>query len=173
MELSEGADVTPRTVRYYIAQGLLPAPGAGPKARYDDRHVKRLRLVRELQRQHLPLSEIRGRLQMLDDHDIDRLLDIAQASPASSAIDYIHSVIDARPAYRALMAALPPPTGVLPPQSPSPAPPDSSVGRSQWERLALTQDIELHIRRPLSRHQNRQVERLVAFARQLLQEDPR
>ena len=27
IELSKLADVTPRTIRYYIAQGLLPSPG--------------------------------------------------------------------------------------------------------------------------------------------------
>ena len=33
-------------------------------------------------------------------------------------------------------------------------------------------DIELHIRRPLSRQQNKQVDRLIAIARELLEEDP-
>jgi DNA-binding transcriptional MerR regulator len=32
-ELCDLADVTPRTVRYYVQQGLLPSPGArGPGA---------------------------------------------------------------------------------------------------------------------------------------------
>jgi hypothetical protein len=44
--------------------------------------------------------------------------------------------------------------------------------RSQWERVALDPDVELHVRRPLSRHQNRAVERLVAFGRHVLEEDP-
>ena len=36
-ELADLADVTPRTIRYYIVQGLLPSPeGAGPAARYGD-----------------------------------------------------------------------------------------------------------------------------------------
>ena len=33
-ELARRADVTPRTVRYYIAQGLIPAPPAGPGQHY-------------------------------------------------------------------------------------------------------------------------------------------
>jgi DNA-binding transcriptional MerR regulator len=44
--------------------------------------------------------------------------------------------------------------------------------RSQWERIAITTDIELHLRRPLSRRDNRVVDRLLAFARQLLGEEP-
>ncbi len=43
--------------------------------------------------------------------------------------------------------------------------------RSQWEHIALAPDIELHVRRPLSRIQNRRVERLLAIARALLEED--
>ena len=52
--------------------------------------------------------------------------------------------------------------------SDSPAPcPD----RSQWDRISLAPDVELHIRRPLSRLQNRRVERLLAVARDILEED--
>lgn len=161
-ELSERADVTPRTVRYYIQQGLLPAPGSGPRARYDDRHVRLLRLVKELQRQHLPLAEIRARLEGIDDEGIDRLLASRSPAEAGSAVDYIRRVLESEPAR-------------YPSGSPSPSPPAATSGkpmtRSQWERLTLGPDIELHIRRPLSRQHNRQVERIVAFARQLLEED--
>jgi hypothetical protein len=43
--------------------------------------------------------------------------------------------------------------------------------RSQWERLTLADNIELHIRRPLSRIEQRRVERLITIARQVLTED--
>jgi hypothetical protein len=43
--------------------------------------------------------------------------------------------------------------------------------RSQWERLSLSSDVELHIRRPLSRQQNRQLDRLLTFSRELFKED--
>jgi hypothetical protein len=43
--------------------------------------------------------------------------------------------------------------------------------RSQWERLSLTPDIELHIRRPLGRLEQRRVERLITIARQVLKEE--
>ena len=61
-DLARLADVTPRTVRYYVAQGLLPSPdAAGPATRYGEGHLLRLRLIRHLQREHLPLAEIRTR----------------------------------------------------------------------------------------------------------------
>jgi hypothetical protein len=43
--------------------------------------------------------------------------------------------------------------------------------RSQWDRVTLAPDVELHVRRPLSREQNRQVERLIEAARDIFEED--
>ena len=81
-DLARLADVTPRTVRYYVAQGLLPSPdAAGPATRYGEGHLARLRLIRRLQRDHLPLSEIRGRLEQLDDAGVASALAAADAVP--------------------------------------------------------------------------------------------
>jgi hypothetical protein len=57
------------------------------------------------------------------------------------------------------------------PSPPSPAPDEAGPQRSQWERVALSPDVELHVRRPLSRLANKRVERLIAIARELLEED--
>ena len=46
-----------------------------------------------------------------------------------------------------------------------------SLERSQWERLSLGPNLELHIRRPLSRPEQRRVDRLITIARQVLNED--
>lgn len=48
---------------------------------------------------------------------------------------------------------------------------ESTLDRSQWERLSLGPNLELHIRRPLSRHEQRRVERLITIARQVLKEE--
>ena len=228
-ELADLADVTPRTIRYYIVQGLLPSPeGAGPAARYGDRHLRRLRLVRQLQRRHMPLADIRRRLEGLDDDQVEHLqatndlTDDEPAHAAESAIDYIRSVLRERrvlaegspPAAsrplamsRASLDALtmsdlladeiagapgpahepapapgpahePAPQPMTPssPTAPSPstAPataPVQTPDRSQWDRVTLAPDIELHVRRPLSRLQNKRVDRLIVIARQLLEEE--
>jgi DNA-binding transcriptional MerR regulator len=84
-DLASLADVTPRTIRYYVAQGLLPSPeAAGPATRYGDGHLQRLRLIRRLQRDHLPLAEIRARLERMGDEDVRELLDATEA-PAPPA----------------------------------------------------------------------------------------
>jgi DNA-binding transcriptional MerR regulator len=74
-ELTEEADVSVRTVRYYIGEGLLPPPeGAGPGSAYGQGHLDRLRLIQRLKTAYLPLKEIRRRLAGLSDDDVRRVL---------------------------------------------------------------------------------------------------
>jgi DNA-binding transcriptional MerR regulator len=234
-DLATDTGVTPRTVRYYIAQGLLPAPvGQGSAARYTDRHAARIRLIKRLQREHLPLAEIRTRLATLDDGQVRRALDDSDSSdqdaaglgrpaddvqallPGTRALQYIRRVLDegnargpgrtiramriapapaapfaaSRPAKpgiapgsvfeREIPDAFPMPDAPArrsrdplgPPSPPAsfPAPGSTPAERSTWERIGLTPDIEVHVRRPLDRQANRQLDRLLAYARELLSE---
>ena len=85
-DLARLADVTPRTVRYYVAQGLLPSPeAAGPATRYGEGHLARLRLIRRLQRDHLPLAEIRSRLERMGDDDVEAVLGAAETQEVDAA----------------------------------------------------------------------------------------
>src|SRR3954454_2529927 len=87
-ELADDAGVTRRTVHYYISQGLLPAAGGeGRGARYGKAHLDRLRLIRELQREHLPLAEIRQRLERLSDAQVADLISAGEepSEPEGSA----------------------------------------------------------------------------------------
>jgi hypothetical protein len=43
--------------------------------------------------------------------------------------------------------------------------------RSQWDRILLAPDVELHVRRPLARRQHKRVERLIEIAKELLEEE--
>jgi DNA-binding transcriptional MerR regulator len=59
-ELARAAGVTVDTLRYYQAQRLLPPPErAGRRAVYSSRHLERLRRIRRLQSEGLPLAVIR------------------------------------------------------------------------------------------------------------------
>jgi DNA-binding transcriptional MerR regulator len=70
-ELTAAADVSVRTVRYYIAEGLLPPPeGSGPGSAYTEGHLDRLRLIQRLKEDYLPLKEIRRRLSGLSDEEV-------------------------------------------------------------------------------------------------------
>jgi len=255
-ELAQRSRVTPRTVHFYIQQGLLkPAGSPGPGAKYDEGHIARLRLIRRLQREHLPLAEIRKRLDGMDDEMVRAAVyetsaaEAAAPEPAAppadepaSALDYVRLLLSrdrssawrsgrpasqssmlasrlpagpsaaadsvrgplyewpvarqpamptarvgpatpaeaAEPAEPAASAAPPVRTSVsspertpVPPpaQAPSSAPRPAAAERSQWERYTLAPDIELHVRRPLSRDQNRRVERLLALAPDIFNEE--
>ena len=184
-ELADLAGVTPRTVRYYLAQGLLPAVGqSGPGSKYDPDHLARLRLIRRLQGEHLPLAEIRRRLDDLADDEIRDLAGRPDPAPSTgSALDYLRTVLGDGPGggpgrSRLLRTAVPAfaPDHAGEAYGATPTPADAQdtappLERSQWERIALAPDIELHIRRPLSRAQNKHVDRLVTIARELLEED--
>ena len=161
-ELSDRAGVTTRTVRFYIQQGLLPAPDAqGPATRYGQGHLDRLLLIRQLQREHQPLAEIRAQLEGLPDEDVSRVLSTSRPSKRpSSAVDYVRSVLGGKVQADFVAASSPPP-----------ATRPSTPVKSQWERIALAPDVELHVRRPLTREINRRVEKLLALARQILQEE--
>lgn len=65
-ELSTLAEVTPRTVRYYIVEGLLPPPlTTGRNATYSQDHLDRLNAIAAMKEMYLPLREIRHRLNIL------------------------------------------------------------------------------------------------------------
>ena len=197
-ELADLAGVTPRTVRYYLAQGLLPAVGqTGPGSKYGADHLDRLRLIKRLQAEHLPLAEIRHRLEGLDPETIRDLAGSPEpAPPPDSALDYLRTVLGTMPSVRppsqpsaasVAAAAVPKYARLMvtsaaqeapamplavPAATTAPTPtPTPSIERSQWERIVLAPDVELHLRRPLSRSQNKQVDRLVTIARELLEED--
>jgi len=148
-ELADRAGVSIRTVRYYIQQGLLQEPEArGPGAHYTEEHLDRLLLIKRLQKEHLPLAEIRKAIQS----------GAAEAAIPRSARDYVRSVLGKQHSVSEVMSS--PPMQVQ----------DEPV-RSQWERITLAPDIELHLRRPLSRGVNKKVDRLLDVARDLFEED--
>ena len=92
-----------------------------------------------------------------------------------SALDYIRGVLaepkasslDALRAGAAqdlrLSTSLPAPVESSTPASMAPA-------RSQWERFTLAEGMELHVRRPLSRTEQRQLEKLMSAARNIFDE---
>ncbi len=170
-DVCDRANVTPRTVYFYVQQGLLPpASGAGPAARYTPGHVARLKLIRLLQKQHLPLAEISKRIRGLSDDQVQALVDEAKArrpEKPGSALDYIRGVLAettpslsrSRAPARPLVPAMPAAREVTP------------AARSQWERHTFADGIELHVRRPLSRMEQRQVDKLIGAARQIFAEE--
>lgn len=116
-DLTAHSGVPVRTIRYYIAEGLLPGPGGrGRAASYTEDHLLRLRLIRLLVEQRVPLAEIRARLGGLSTREIQTLLQeearrearLARVAEAPSPKAYIGALLDrarrARPSPQPLAA---------------------------------------------------------------------
>lgn len=171
-ELCAVSGVTPRTVHFYIQQGLLPPAGsAGPGPKYGPGHMARLKLIKLLQKEHLPLAEIRRRIEPLDDGELLRLLEDQERKPApASAVDYVRSVLDgsrslaqeANPGLSMSVMAQEPSR----PYSSRPVP-----ERSRWDRITLAPDVELHVRRPLAPSDQKKIDTLIQLARDILTEE--
>lgn len=74
-QLAEAAEVTPRTIRYYTAEGLLPPPQTqGRYSCYHQAHLLRLRLIQRLKNAFLPLAAIKAQMDGLSDAEVETLL---------------------------------------------------------------------------------------------------
>ena len=131
-ELADKAEVTTRTIRYYVEQGVLPPPERGRPAEYTDEHVERLALIKRLKEQYLPLEEIRDTMQRLSLAEVEQLVEqhspptqeVAREQKLESAADYIAGVFGRGVAREQLKRQAAPPVMADPDatQVPQPAP---------------------------------------------------
>jgi DNA-binding transcriptional MerR regulator len=145
-ELAAAAGVSARTVRYYIAQGLLAGPGArGRQVSYGEEHLLQLRLIRRLAERHTPLAQIRDLVAPLSHEELVALLsdedsrrDRASAG-RRSGVEEIAERLHASPLERRLAdqgayAAAPA------------ADRYEGVRATTWRRWDLAPGVELHVR---------------------------
>lgn len=121
----ESRDVTPRTVRFYTQEGLLPAPlYEGGRARYGYEHLLRVLAIKVYQSQFHPLRMIRERLVGESKSVLERL--ITEAVSSSSGEFLMHASafptsqrvpFGPREPY-AMVPGIPPEVPVNPPEVP-------------------------------------------------------
>ncbi|WP_095991807.1 helix-turn-helix domain-containing protein [Cystobacter fuscus] len=127
-ELAEAVGVTPRTVRYYVQRGLLPAPPfKGPDTVYGEEHLLRLKAIRVLQARFLPLDAIQVELARLTPEALQALAEAEPSAPPPAGTS------EPSP-------AVPAPAPVSPPESASP-----SAAPTSWRRWELAPGLELHL----------------------------
>lgn len=184
-ELSTLANVTPRTVRYYIAEDLLPPPIVGGRnATYSQEHLDRLNAIAGMKEMYLPLREIRHRLntltpeQMRDpayiatisqaakmdramNHRMHRHGRDARREVAESAADYLDRVEhrDRGRAGRRESRAMMPPTSAMMAEPPS----------TTWERFPLGDDAELLMRTSKAQRLGPQLHRMLNRLRHMIE----
>jgi len=167
-DLANLTDLTARTIRSYIEQGLVPGPESlGRHARYTDEHLHRLKAIHALRRQlGWTLADIRQLLLTLSPQAIEeiaekgRLPDVPQDAPpkpaSTSALAYLkalQSTTDAIDetlgairhvmAARTLSAAAPP--GKASPPQADPADPVDRL-RQGLEHLTRNQPVQRRAR---------------------------
>lgn len=174
-DLAALTDTSVRTVRYYIAENLLPGPGArGKSAVYTEDHLLRLRLIRLLTERRTPLAEIRVMMARVSDEEIRTLLaeeesfTQTRAERVDSPRAYISALLDQARAVREPMKPYPasapksfkPYARHIESQSPtSGSPPDRT---SEWRRVQIAPGVELHIEERLESQNRALIERLLA-----------
>ena len=129
-QLAGRAGLAPRTVRYYVQRGLLPAPVfRGADTTYNEDHLLRLKAIRRLQERFLPLDAIQVELQRLSPDGIRALAEGGDAPPLAAAPRTHHGDNRARDSG----ASAPEPTRATAADAPA------------WERWQLAPGLELHV----------------------------
>ena len=169
-DLVDQSGIPVRTIRYYIAEGLLAGPGSrGRAAFYGEEHLQRLKLIRRLTEQRVPLKEIRERLATLTideirtvlTEDVRREESVQVTDQTLSPQAYVASLLE-----RARLARSQP--GLFDPVSRSSARQEatsdatSGAGPERWARWLLAPGVELHVRADVLARDRGLVDRLLA-----------
>jgi len=174
-ELAEAVGVPVRTIRYYIAEGLLPGPeGRGKGAVYREEHLLRLRLVRLLSEQRVPLADIRARLRQLAPDEIRSL--VAEEQSRSAILQRLEKAPSPRAYITALLRSA---REARQPPWPRTGRPEADVQQHflvqrrperppsepiNWRRWELAPGLELHVRSDYVDHYRHLIERLLRDA---------
>ena len=177
-ELAERVGTPVRTIRFYIAEGLLSGPGTrGKAASYSGEHLLRLRLIRRLSEQRVPLAEMRELLarlspeeeQALLAEEDERAIQRERAAQAPSPKEYLGALLQQAQAARQLAASSPPapavPTTVSAERYSRPANAHPGQPTDVWQRWELAPGVELHVKVDVADQQRSLIERLLWAAR--------
>jgi DNA-binding transcriptional MerR regulator len=140
-----------RTVRYYLAEGLIPPAEEkqGTASVFEFRHLLRLLVVKKLQAEGLPIRAIRELVAGKTERQLGRLLGTEQGqapgSPATrgEALSYLESLLRKSPSAPLPSSAPSPPTARAFSQAPLASP--SAAPRETWARVELEPGLELHV----------------------------
>jgi DNA-binding transcriptional MerR regulator len=175
-ELAERVGTPVRTIRFYIAEGLLSGPGTrGKAASYSSEHLLRLRLIRRLSEQRVPLAEMRELLSRLSSEEEQALLDEEdkramqreRAAQAPSPKEYLGTLLQQAQAARQ-PAASPPPAPAAPASIERYSRPVNALPSQPadvWQRWELAPGVELHVKVDVADQQRALIERLLWAAR--------
>ena len=190
-ELAAKTGVSVRTIRYYIEEGLLPQPEIrGKYAVFNEAYLDRLELIKRLKDSYLPLKEIRTLLNTMTEEEIVNYLREFKQDPArtlsslnsirernidrmeirDNAEEYIDRILQNPKRAAAVQKQnfqmdMPPIRAMEIPSEPA------QPVRESWQRIELSDGIELHVREPLNSSRRRLVNRLVELIQNFLSKE--
>ncbi len=149
-ELAQEVGISPRTVRYYVQRGLVPAPEFhGPDTAYGEEHLVRLRAIRRLQERFFPLEAIQVELSRRSPKELRNLADGTEPPP------------DTPPRHRSEPLAAIGATGH----------PHSAPRSTAWKRWELLPGLELHLSESADAGAREFAEKLSALAKDQLRRE--
>lgn len=133
-----------RTIRYYMAEGLIQTPGEkqGTASLFSYLNLLQLLTVKKLQAEHLPIRKIRELVAGKSEQELEMLLGVgsvaAKKSRETDAKRYLESLLapESAPFMKEAAAAPPPPTSA----------PQILDQSASWQRIEIEPGLELHIR---------------------------
>ena len=182
-ELADKTSISPRTIRYYQQEGLLPEPeNRGKFAYYNNDHLDRLKLIQELKKNYLPLKEIREQLNsltseqvksLLESHKADKLRQVSfgdkskdkPVQPGSdTALQYISRVLQTQTEIRDQEFEK---FQSTPYKKPDTSRYVAGTPTESWQRIILAPGIEIQVKEPLSPQDRKRLEELIKIAKSL------
>ncbi len=165
-ELAEKAGVSVRTIRYYISEGLLPAPEVrGRYSNYDEDYLHRIRLIKRLKEAYLPIKEIRKKLETESEEEIEKFLALFESTHnvKEDALQYIASLRAESSPRAKMMAPIPAPAPQI---SRAMSQPDES----SWRRITIGPGVELHVSEATAAQLGGKLQAMIAELKRHLQE---
>jgi DNA-binding transcriptional MerR regulator len=180
-DLEKKTGVPERTIRYYQKQGLLQEPTRGKPAIYNDEHLVRLLLIKEMKKSYLPLDEIKKKFDTLNYQAAKDLLEKLQAglpekglrgqtskeratlSESESVLEYISRVRQQQSEiqdqdvskFKTMQYQY------------GPTPNIEGAPVESWQHILLSPGIEIQIKEPLSPWDKKRLEELIRQARKI------
>ena len=189
-DLEKHSGLSKRTLRYYMAKGLLPGPDTlGKYASYSQEHLDRLDLVLYLKKvMNMALDEIAELLNRMTHQEVLDYLESQKGSlekikslkpetetppQKSSALDYIKSLEEAHTTHQEItednFEYFNNQQSFILRNENAPFPQQQVYREERWRRTVLADGVELHTRETRDKRTLNKIKRLISYARSLFE----
>ena len=151
---------------------ILRGVGRGSGARYSQHFIDRAKLTQKQRIENVTLGEIAKRLSGIPDEKLEHFLasgvGAMQQKVRGSAADYAAAALSSRGMFTsAIQQHLAGHSATRSQQVPAATTSQRAGARVNWERITLSDGVEIHVRRPMNREENRLLERLIKEAERI------